>query len=103
LKEQQQQNNYNNNSGFAAAVLQEWKRFYPNSEETNKTMGFKLAKYDRMPDEENVAIRVTPKGRTVWSQVMLKHLAEARKLAIEEVSHSEFRFFAPKSFQFGQT
>ena len=72
-------------SGFAASVLQEWKRFYPNSEETNKTISFKLAKYDRMPEEESVGIKITPNGRTVWSQVMLKHLADARKSAIEEV------------------
>ena len=72
--------------GFAAVVLQEWKRFYPNSEETNKTISFKLAKYDRIPEEENfVGIKVTPKGRTVWSQVMLKQLSDARKSAIEEV------------------
>jgi hypothetical protein len=44
-----------------------------------------LAKYDRTPEEENVGIKITPKGRTVWSQVMLKHLADARKSAIEEV------------------
>jgi hypothetical protein len=66
--------------------LQEWKRFYPNSEETNKTISFKLAKYDRIPEEENFGVKVTPKGRTVWSQVMLKHLSDARKTAIEEVS-----------------
>ena len=50
-------------------------------------MAFKLAKYDRNPEDE---VRVTPKGRTVWSQVMLKHLAEARKLAIEEVRPTIF-------------
>jgi hypothetical protein len=76
-------------SGFAAAVLQEWRRSYPKSEETNKTISFKLAKYDRLPEEDNfVGIKVTPKGRTVWSQVMLKQLSDARKAAIEEVMKS---------------
>ena len=66
-------------------MLDEWRKFYPKSEETNKTISFKLAKFDRMPEEVNVGFKVTPKGRTVWSQTMLKHLAEARRLAMEEV------------------
>jgi hypothetical protein len=48
-----------NPSGFAAAVLEEWKRFYPSSEETNKTISFKLAKYDRIPEEETVGVKVS--------------------------------------------
>jgi hypothetical protein len=53
-----------------------------------------------MPEEDNVGIKITPKGRTVWSQMMLKHLADARKLAIEEVMANTYfgKSLVPRAF-----
>ena len=65
--------------GLASLALEEWKKHYPNSEETNKTIGFKLAKYDRGPDSEKV--KISPSGRIVWSPQMLQKLQEARQIA----------------------
>ena len=67
-------------------VLEEWRKHYPNSEETNKTIGFKLAKYDRGPESEKV--KVTPSGRISWSPQMLAKLQETRLIAQELVAKS---------------
>ena len=48
--------------GLASMVLDQWREHYPNSEETNKTIGFKLAKYDRGPTETE-KVKVSPSGR----------------------------------------
>ena len=65
--------------GLSTLVLEEWKKQYPESEETNKTIGFKLAKYDRGPESERVKISAT--GRIFWSPQMLQKLQETRIMA----------------------
>jgi hypothetical protein len=68
-------------------VLDEWRRHYPDSEETNKTIGFKLAKYDRGPGPEvdEARVKVSASGRIMWTPVMLHKLQEARQLALSMV------------------
>ena len=65
--------------GLASKALEEWRKHYPNSEETNKTIGYKLAKYDRGPD--SIKLKISPSGRIVWSPQMLQKLQEARQTA----------------------
>lgn len=71
--------------GLSSTVLEEWKRHYPNSEETNKTIGFKLAKYDRGPVEK---VKVSPSGRIFWTPIMLQKLQETRQIAQSLVAKS---------------
>ena len=73
--------------GFSASVLEEWKKFYPNTEETNKTIGYKLAKFDRGPDKDvdERGVKITAKGRIMWSQMMLNNLQVAKQNAIKKV------------------
>ena len=74
--------------GLASMVLDQWREHYPNSEETNKTIGFKLAKYDRGPTETE-KVKVSPSGRISWSPQMLQKLQETRLIAQELVAKSQ--------------
>ena len=74
--------------GLASMVLDQWKEHYPNSEETNKTIGFKLAKYDRGPDNAE-KIKVSPSGRISWTPQMLQKLQETRLIAQDLVAKSQ--------------
>ena len=73
--------------GFSTCVLDEWRKFYPQTEESNKTIGYKLAKFDRGPDTDvdEKGVKITPKGRIMWSQIMLNNLQLAKKRAMERV------------------
>ena len=77
--------------GFSASVLDQWKKYYPHSEESVKTIAHKLSKFDRGPDPDLDAngVKITPKGRVMWSQIMLNNLQEAKKLATERCNPGE--------------
>ena len=74
-------------SGFSASVLDQWRKYYPHSEESVKTIAHKLSKFDRGPDPDLDAngVKITSKGRVMWSQIMLNNLQEAKKIATEKV------------------
>ena len=76
-------------SGFSASVLDQWKKYYPHSEESVKTIAHKLSKFDRGPDPDLDAngVKITPKGRVMWSQIMLNNLQEAKKIATDKVNN----------------
>ena len=74
--------------GLSSMVLEEWKKYYPDAEETNKTIGFKLAKYDRGPEANEHKTKVSPSGRTFWSPQMLQKLQETRQIAQALVTKS---------------
>ena len=84
--------------GLASKALEEWRKHYPNSEETNKTIGYKLAKYDRGPD--SIKLKISPSGRIVWSPQMLQKLQEARQTAqtITARSGKKQFFYHPAMF-----
>ena len=84
--------------GLASKALEEWRKHYPNSEETNKTIGYKLAKYDRGPD--SIKLKISPSGRIVWSPQMLQKLQEARQTAqtITARSGKKHFFYHPAMF-----
>ena len=67
--------------------MDEWRKFYPQTEESNKTIGYKLAKFDRGPDTDvdEKGVKIAPKGRIMWSQIMLNNLQLAKKRAMERV------------------
>ena len=81
-------------SGFSASVLDQWKKYYPHSEESVKTIAHKLSKFDRGPDPDLDAngVKITPKGRVMWSQIMLNNLQEAKKIATDKVSDIDSEF-----------
>ena len=81
-------------SGFSASVLDQWKKYYPHSEESVKTIAHKLSKFDRGPDPDLDAngVKITPKGRVMWSQIMLNNLQEAKKIATDKVSNIDCAF-----------
>lgn len=70
-------------------MLDEWRKLYPNSEETVKTIAFKLSKYDRGPGEHcDRVVKMSPSGRIMWSPQMLQKLQEARQVAQGIVARS---------------
>ena len=80
-------------SGLSAAVLDQWKKSYPHTAESVKTIAHKLSKYDRGPDPDLDAngVKITSKGRVMWSQIMLNNLQEAKRIATERVSIKDFQ------------
>lgn len=81
-------------AGFSTCVLDEWRKFYPHTEESNKTIGYKLAKYDRGPDTDvdEKGVKITAKGRIMWSQIMLNNLQVAKQRAMKRVGHCIFGY-----------
>jgi hypothetical protein len=76
-------------------VLDQWKKYYPHTEESVKTIAHKLSKFDRGPDLDLDAngVKITPKGRVMWSQIMLNNLQEAKKLATERVCKNCTKYY----------